>query len=191
MAYNRIGSLTQTVIPTVEPVSVAQVKSNKRIDFTDEDAFIGDLVSQARQMVEAITHRQLVNATWEYRLDCFPEVIYLPRPPLSSVTSVAYVDTSGNSQTLDTSQYVVDSNSQPGRITEAYSATWPSTYYQTDAVTITYVAGYGATAATVPWPLRRAVLLVASHYWEYRDAEVALPEGILETLDPWIEPTYA
>src|SRR5690606_36285460 len=74
------------------------------------------------------------------RFPCGP--IYLPYPPLQSVSSIGYVDPQGVAQTVGVADYQVDINSEPGRLVPAYGTTWPSTQCVLGAVTIEYVAGY-------------------------------------------------
>jgi hypothetical protein len=69
----------------------------------------------------------------------------LPKSPLLSVTSVQYVDGSGALQTLDPSQYLVDTATKPGRVTPAFGLAWPVARRQMDAVRVTFVAGHPVT----------------------------------------------
>jgi uncharacterized phiE125 gp8 family phage protein len=105
---------------TAEPVTRQQFKAHARITRDDEDGVIDGYLLAARRYVETALRRQLVNATWRLTLDCFPACIDVPLPPLSSVSSITYVDTDGATQTLNSSLYRVDTYSQPGRITPAY-----------------------------------------------------------------------
>jgi uncharacterized phiE125 gp8 family phage protein len=154
---------------TAEPVTRQQFKAHARITRDDEDGVIDGYLLAARRYVETALRRQLVNATWRLTLDCFPACIDVPLPPLSSVSSITYVDTDGATQTLNSSLYRVDTYSQPGRITPAYDQVWPATQAVTNAVTVTFVAGYGATYASVPQTIRQAICLLASHWYENRE----------------------
>lgn len=161
--------------PVVEPVTTTELKAHLRVDGTDEDTLIASLGVAARQHVEEETRRALVTQTWVLKLDEFPgsgdAEIRLPRPPLQSVTSVQYVDGNGDTQTWSSSLYVVDTADTPGNISLAYGESWPSTRAQKNAVTITYVAGYGA-ASTVPDALKAAIKLLVGHYYVNREEAV-------------------
>lgn len=165
-------SLVQTVAPTAEPLTLAEVKRYLRVDGTDDDVVIEALMVAAREEVETWTGLTLLTTTYALRLDDFPAsgIIALPRAPLQSVTSVAYLDDSAVSQTLATTQYVANTYSMPGRVELAYSGTWPSTYAQYNAVTITFVAGF--THATLPERARMAMKLLIGSYYEQREAMV-------------------
>ena len=52
-----------------------------------------------------------------------------------------------------------------------YSQTWPSETLRTsDAILIRYIAGYGATAASVPEEVKLAMLMMIGHFYENREA---------------------
>lgn len=186
-------TLTRTSDAGDEPVSLTDAKDHLRVTSTAEDAYIEALITAARQHIEEITRRALITQTWEFNLDDFPlsklvdmpwseylefrnRAILLPRPPLQSVTSVQYVDSDGSTQTLASSIYRVDTKSEPARLTEAEGETWPTTDHVTNAVTITYVAGYQPDnssppdeAANVPQPIKHAMKLLIGHWYENRE----------------------
>lgn len=128
-----------------------------------EDDYITDLITAAREYAEAVTHRAIGEQKWKLALDDFPDdkdYIELPNPPLVSVTSVTYLNSSGTSATMTASEsdgYIVDTNSEPGRIFLAYNSTWPSfTAYPYNGVEIIYTCGY--TSTTVPKKTKDAIL---------------------------------
>ncbi len=164
--------LTLHTAPVAEPISTAEAKSHARVDISADDTLIDDYIAAARRWAELYTRRQFVTATWDLTLDAFPLSdrcpIWVPLPPLQSVTSISYVDADGQTQTWDAAEYLVDSKSEPGRILPAYGETWPVTRDQANAVTVRFVAGYGLAAA-VPATLKTAVRLLVSHLYETRE----------------------
>jgi uncharacterized phiE125 gp8 family phage protein len=181
-------SLALVTAPTIEPVTLAEAKLHLRVDHGDEDALIESLVTSARTHVEHVTSRAFINQTWRLSLDAFPAEIRLPRPPLSSVTSLQYLDGNGTLQTLSASSYTVDSDAEPGRVVEAYATTWPSVRNDIRAVRVTYVAGYGATAATVPQPIKQAILLLVGHWYANREAVGTVGSDIAFAVDALLAP---
>jgi uncharacterized phiE125 gp8 family phage protein len=137
-------ALKQTIAPFAEPISLAEVRDHLRIDGDLEDAHLSALITAAREWVEGFWGRQIIAATWKLTLDQFPAEIVLPYPPLIGVTSIAYVDTAGTTQTFSSSDYQVDAESEPGRVVPAYNEDWPDTREQINAASITYTAGYAA-----------------------------------------------
>ena len=169
--------LSQSTAPTIEPVSLAEAKLHARIDGDDDNALVSLWISAARRYCETATGRQLINASWTWKLPYFPasSEFAVPKPSLSSVTSIAYIDTAGSSQTLSSSTvYEVDTTSEPGRIALRYGQTWPGTRSDINAVTVIFVAGYGDAKTDVPETFRQAILLLVSHWNEHREAATEL-----------------
>jgi uncharacterized phiE125 gp8 family phage protein len=147
----RSGPITVVTPPSVgDPViTLTEAKLNLRVSHSAEDALITRLIAGATIAAQHRTGRQLVTATLAMKLDCFPGdgLIVIERVPLQSVTSITYVDDAGATQTLAGSSYVVDTASEPARVCLAEGAVWPITDARPNAVTVTFVAGYGAAAA--------------------------------------------
>ncbi len=115
-----------------------------------------------------------MTAIWKLYLDAFPAQIRLPRPPVASITSIEYLDTDGNLQTLATTVYQSDLISEPPRIMLAEGQNWPSTQSGTyNVVTVTYVAGY-TDAASVPAAFKTAIKMWAGDLYEHREARLDL-----------------
>lgn len=170
--------LSQSAGPAAEPVTLAEARLHLRVPegYTAEDDYIEDiLIPAARQYCENVTSRQFITATWVMKMDEFPQVIWLPRPPAIAVTSITYIDTAGDSQTVTATKYTLDTYATKARITEAYGEVWPSTQTVANAVTVTWTAGYGAAATSVPAPLKAAILMVMADMYEHRLSQHELP----------------
>ena len=135
-------ALRKTSAAVAEPISLAEIKLHLRVDSSDENVLIAELLRAAREYVEVITNRQMMRAIYELTTDSFRDPFVLPRPPLRAVTSITYVDAAGTTQTMDSDDYVVDTRLEPGQVRLAYGASWPTTRGFTDDIKITYVAGY-------------------------------------------------
>lgn len=169
--FNRYA-LKLVTAPTVEPVSRTEAKLHCRVDITDDDALIDTLITAAREYCEVETDRSFINTTWDLVFDSFPDTIYIPRSPLSSVTSITYLDTAGASTTLSSTLYTTDSKGEPGRIVPAYGETWPATYAIVNAVTVRVVIGYGSASTSVPSSIIAAIKLLVGHWYQNRQAVV-------------------
>ena len=161
--------------PAVEPVTLAEAKIHLRVDVADDDLLIGTVIGAAREMVESFLRRTLITTIVDLFLDSFPGaagVIYVPSPPLQSVTSIKFFDTSGVQQTLPVADYLVDTATEPGRITPSPDAlTWENTELRTNAVVVRYVAGYGAEETDVPDAIRASILLIIADLYEHRESQ--------------------
>lgn len=169
-------SFLKTVEPATEPITLAEARAHLRVDDTSEDTYITALITVAREHAEALTDRQFITATYALSMDEFPrrscDVIRPPRPRLIGVSSISYLDTDNAAQVLSAASYQVDTVLEPGRILPGYALTWPDTYPVMNAVTITYTAGYGATATAVPKAIKQAILMLVAHWFEQREPVV-------------------
>lgn len=165
--------------PTTEPLLLLDALEHLRIDsdIDTEDTFVEQAISTCRGFVESITNRKLVTQTWELYLDGFPSKNYinLPFGNLQSVESVVIKNCLGEETELAaTTQYLVDSSSDPGRIVLPYSVSWPTfTPYPFNAVTIRFTCGYGAYM-DVPQEYKAAIKLLIGDLYENREAQVIL-----------------
>lgn len=164
-------ALSVVTEPAVEPITLTEAKAHMRIDSTADDTYITALITAVRIVTENLTGRSLVTTTWDYFMSDFPceNEILLRRPKLQSVTSLKYKDTDGTETTWDTSNYIVDIKSDPGKIVLAYGITWPTIeLYPSNPITIQYVSGYGL-AVSVPQPLKNAMFFLVAHLYENRE----------------------
>jgi len=189
-----------TVEPSVEPLTRAEAKAFILYEDTIQDDLVDTLITAARAEVERRIRRQLITATYEWKLDDFPYnsgPLYIPRPPLQSISSLAYTDTAGDAQTLtENTDFIVDIHNEPGRITPAYGTVWPNTYSEINVVTVTYNAGYGDDAADVPAQLKVAMRWIISAAFDIRPGVVEFKLYDLETrlnflLTPFVIPEFA
>ena len=172
--------------PAQEPVGLEEMKAHSRIDDADNDATISGLIVAARRWVETFTHRALLTQTLVYKIDRFPgpvtTVIALPGGNTQSVTSIAYLDTNGDSQTWTAADYITDLVSEPALIGLAYNIAWPSIREWDLPITITYDAGYGDNPGDVPEELRTAIKMLAAELYENREETIV---GAPIAVVPW------
>jgi len=160
-----------TVQPSTEPVSTSDVAANAYIvDDTSDYVYLAEqIIPAARQMVERLACRSLITQTRKQIYDCMPSWFSLRYGPVQSVTAITYVDSNEATQTLASALYDVDTSRVPGRIMMGYGDNWPLSLHKTNAVNVTYVTGYGATAASVPIIYRRAIIVLCTHWYNNRD----------------------
>lgn len=167
--------LTVVTGPATEPVGLTEAREHLGLPSTEtgHDGKLQRMIEMGRRTVEKYTRRSLINQTLKLTMSRFPESnqpIELPRPPLSSVTSVAYIDYAGTSQTLVAgTDYQTVLDSSPGRITPEVNEVWPTVETsREEAVTVTYVAGYGPDRDDVPDDLRGVVLELVAFWFSHR-----------------------
>ena len=198
----------------MEPVLAASLRALLRETTTGlPDSEANEFIKEAREWVEEYTGIALIDQTWLLTLDSWPSgptpwwdgvrdgyipdlitdphyvSIEMPRWPLSSITTVNVYDENDDATAVvvvDT--FFVDTNSLPGRITLKQNASWPVALRRTNAIEITFVAGYGAAASDVPSALVRAVKqLAASLYTNRGDGcgDLADMGGVRALLDTY------
>ena len=170
-----MNALIQTVAPTIEPVRLEEAKWHLRIDNDDSDYIIENLIKAGREHVEAILNRALMTQTWVMYLEDWPDdsdFIEIPYPPLQSVSSIIYTDTSGTPNTwVAATYYHVDTDSEPGRVILRYGAEWPSaTLAPNNPIAITFVCGYSLSQIDdVPQSIKQAILIDVADMYENRE----------------------
>ena len=162
--------LLRTVGPLNEPVSVADAKKQLEIATTDtvHDVQLTNAIIAAREQVEQDTPYACISQTFEVILDQFPcgtDPIPLPIRPVTSLSSVTYMDGS-TQETLATT--VADLDRKKRNLVLKYNQEWPSVEAQADGIVITVVAGY-PLQANVPRLIRQAILLQVAKWFEDRD----------------------
>jgi len=176
-------SLSLITAPTEEPLTLAEAKKQLGIAtaITYHDDELGRLLKAARKDAEEKTHRQILTAVWELKLDKFPSGsgrINIPLPPLAWDTEANYVkyyDTAGDEQTLSTDVYKVLAG-EPGQLALKYGQSWPTTYTEAEVVTVRFTAGYADTAAELADTeelLKAALLLLIEGSWKRDHGDVA------------------
>lgn len=168
-------SITVSVEPTWEPLSLTEAKDHLRVTDSTDDNDISAMIEAGRRHLEIETRRSIPQQTRLLKFDDGwpPFPIQLPYGPLQSVSSISYLDSNGDSQTWSSANYEVDTARDVIHL--AYNVTTPSVRIIQNAVTITYVAGYASRAA-IPEMFRHALKLwldaefngceVSARYWD-------------------------
>lgn len=159
--------------PATEPISLNEAKQHCVVDFNNDDTLISSLIVAAREYCETYQNRAYLTQTWELILDLWPQIINLPMSPTQSVSSIKYKDYEGLEKTVEASDYIVDTDSEPARIIPAHGKTWPMSepLQKIAGIRIRYVAGY-SSAVLVPQKVKQAILLLVGHWYNNREALV-------------------
>lgn len=165
--------------PTIEPVTLTEVKSHLRITHSDEDTLLDAFISSARVYTEKYLSRSLISQTWDFNYNLFPandDAIEVPLPPLKSVTSVKYYDSDEVQQTWDDTKYTVDTDAEPALIYANMDESYPSTRIFRKSVTVRAVTGYADSGASpvdladnIPSTIKTAIQMLVAHLYENRE----------------------
>ena len=136
-AAKRIGR------PAFEPVTLDEAKNFLRVDSTDDDALITDMITVARSALEDKLGIVIVRGIFERVMDCFPDVriIELWHNPVQSINHIKYIDGDGATQTFAAASYSLDNYREPARIQLGKDYSYPNTEDIVNAVKIRYYSG--------------------------------------------------
>jgi uncharacterized phiE125 gp8 family phage protein len=149
---------------TSEPVTLEEAKAQGIVDHTDDDLLLGRLIKAARDHVEHYCGVRLASETIEAKCDCFADFCRLPEAPVSSVTSITYVDVAGATQTLSTDVYEVRLEGLDPSIVLKYGQAWPA-IQPGSRITLTAAVGYDSA----PEAARHAMLMLVATWYTQRE----------------------
>lgn len=186
-------SLTKTAEGT-EPVTLVEAKLHQRIDHTSEDALLVGLITTAREMAEAFTHRAIVQSIYQLAQPCWwSGYLELPLPPLVSVDAVEYRAPGDTVYTpLDSAIWTPYPDFVPALVGLDPDASLPEVNANDPlAVRITFQAGY--TSDNIPRAIATAIMVMVGHLYEQRSAATAggeapstkIPFGFEAMLSTW------
>lgn len=156
-----------TAPPATAVLTLSEAKAQARIEGNDDDTYIDGLIKTATRTIEAHLGRRLITQTWAQSFGGFCDPLRLPYAPIQSVSGITYYDDDDIQQTVDASLYSVHEDSIGPFVTLRQGQSWPSAYARDDAVTATFVVGYG-TAADVPVNIRHAAMMLIAWLYDRR-----------------------
>lgn len=170
MANVRFDALTLVSGPAVAPVSLDEAKDHLRVEHFDDDTLIQRLVDTAIAYVDArgVLARAMISQTWAQTGYGWSGRVDLTLTPVQSLSAVKYFDTDNAEQTATLSDFRLIGGALNSYVEPVGS--WPQTFDRPDALKLEYVAGYGDAASDVPETIRNAILMLAGHWYENREA---------------------
>ena len=172
----------ETQVPeTAMPVE--ELKRHLRLGsgFADDDlqdGVLGSFLRAALAAIEARCSRALIARGFVVTLSEWRDMQGQPLPvaPVQSVSEVAVVDAYGVATVIDPAAYRLEQDSFVPQL-RPRGACLPHIPAE-GAAEVRFQAGYGPGFDDLPADLAQAVLLLAAHYYEYRD-ETALSQGCM------------
>lgn len=169
------GSVAVTALP------LAEFRAHLRLgtgfgEETLQDAVLEGYLRAALAAVEARISKVLLARDFEMTVTEWSEagVLVLPRAPVSAVSRVAMRDVTGAETVVDAAAYRLEADAHWPKV-RSVGACLPN--IGSGEAVVAFTAGFGAWA-DVPADLQQAVLLLAAHYYEYRN-ETALARGCM------------
>ncbi len=143
-----------------------------------QDGVLAGFLRAAIAAIEARTAKILLARSFQLTLADWRDATGQPFPvaPVTAVTGVTLVDRDGGEVVVDPALYRLERDSQRPRLMPV--ATLLPVIPQSGEARIAFDAGMGADFDALPADLRQAVMLLAAHYYEYRD-DTALSAGCM------------
>ncbi len=183
-------TLIRTVEAAAEPVTLADVKAHLRLDHDSEDELLAGLIRAAREDVERTAGLALIEQSWRLALDEWPRAgcVVIPLHPVREILAVTAYGSEGEASVIGPASYQADTASRPARL---HFDAQPGALRAMNGIEIDFVAGFGEAAPDVPDLLRRAMILLVAHWYEFRlsfgpgDQPVSYPAGYEHMLAPY------
>ncbi|PIR39589.1 MAG: hypothetical protein COV35_03540 [Alphaproteobacteria bacterium CG11_big_fil_rev_8_21_14_0_20_39_49] len=136
--------------PAIEPLTLTEVKTYLKVNTSDDDALITNLIITVRQATEKFLKVSLISQSRKISYDKYcPSVVKLAMGPVQSITSVTAVQRDESTSVISTNAYYLSA----GKRKLIFDANVVS-----HRVEIIYVAGYGDLADDVPNPIKQGML---------------------------------
>lgn len=172
----------ETTVPDAA-LPVAEFKAHLRLGtgFAEDggqDGLLRSFLRAALAAIEARTGKVLIERDFSWVLADWrdPVAQALPVAPVTQVHEVVIIDRLGGETVLAPAQYRLETDMQRPRL--AAAAACLPVVPRGGSARLLFRAGFGAGWADIPADLAQAVLLLAAHYYEYRD-ETALSRGCM------------
>ena len=159
--------------PTLKLVTVTECKNFLRVDFTDDDNYISDLIDMAIETIENYCNISIYEQTLVQQCDLWEETFNLLRSPIQNsgdltVEHIKYYDENDVQRVWDASNYNVDTNMSPARIyLKDDSDSYPTIATRIFPIEVKYKSGTDAVNSA-PKILKQACLLIIGHFYENR-----------------------
>lgn len=177
--------ITVTTDSAEDPVTLTEVKSWLRIDHTEDDTKLTELILSAVKTVEKYISQAIITKTFLYKTsfsfwdDYGKEYLYLPYNP-TTITSVKIYDATDTANTLTTtSQFtrkiLLGEHGYSARENQAYE--------------VIFTAGIASDASTTPEDIKIVIKEVVSYFYEGDCCKKDLGQ-ILSTLNGYVNMNY-
>jgi uncharacterized phiE125 gp8 family phage protein len=143
-----------------------------------QDAVLISFLRAAVTAIEARTSKVMLERTFELSMSHWRDLgrQTLPVAPVLAISDVEIVDRSGARTTIDSAAYWLERDTHSPRL-RSTGVALPG-IPEAGVAVVTFDAGYGLAWSDVPADLRQAAMLLAAHYYEYRN-ETSLSDGCM------------
>ena len=143
-----------------------------------QDAVLRSFLRASLAAIEVRTSKALITRGFAWSLNGWRDAggQALPLAPITTLSRLALVARDGAETDVDAESYWLERDAQAPRLRPT-GVCLPS-IPEAGSVLIAFEAGFGATWESLPADLQQAVLMLAAHYYEYRN-DTALSDGCM------------
>jgi len=159
------------------PITLASVKDHLRIEQADVsyDADLTSLIRTAQEWIYSTCHLTLTNTIYEAYFDSFPcgkDPIKIPGYPVQEIQTLGYTDL--DEGTTFIFGFQEDFIQVPSKLYPAPGEEWPTDVLpeKINAIKVTFLAGFGASATNVPDLPKHLIKLLVAHWFKNREAVI-------------------
>ena len=164
-------ALSVTTPATTQIITTAVAKTYLKVDVSDDDTLIDNLIKAATHSAEEYTNRYFEDTVLKMVGDTWTDIATLYKSPVISVSSIKYYDSDDSQQTLHASVYLVDTVSNPCQISLQVDQSFPNLSNRAMAVEVNYTVGDSAESSATEL-ITQAVLLLVGHWYQNRESVV-------------------
>jgi uncharacterized phiE125 gp8 family phage protein len=162
MENNTYYRISKTVADVIE---LSDMKLYLKVDTDDDDTLITALIKAAVNIAEKKMNCDLLTATYENCRDDIDQDLTLRRGPFYSVDKIEYLHDEVY-KSLDDSYFVVPTGGIYGRV---YEIEMPESFDDhPEAIKITFKAGFGSSAASIPEDILTGIKAHVAYMYENR-----------------------
>jgi uncharacterized phiE125 gp8 family phage protein len=176
--------------PVLEPITLVEAKAQLKIEHSTDDELISALIVAARVHLESTSRRVFVAQGWRLYRDTWPAdgIVRLSVAPLVSVDRVTVYAADGTPHDLAGTDYLADLIGAPSRLM-LKASTLTTAVRPINGIEIEVTAGYGLSGLDVPQPIRQALMMLVTRWYEGRDGlGAALVSDIPDAVEALIAP---
>ncbi len=159
---------TRVTAMSVFPVTLTEAKAHCRVDGSDDDTVISELIKGATDLVGEMTGLVLGDEVWQFGFRVTSGDVMFPKVPVQSIDQVNYIDPDGSTLSDSVANYDLFPDPERPWMRPKLGQSWPATSVREDAITVQFSAG----VAAVPAGLKTAILILVGHWFEHREAVV-------------------
>lgn len=170
-----------TVADAALPVDVFKAHLRQGTGFgedTLQDDVLRGFLRASIAAIEARTGKVLLERDFSWTLTIWRDATaqVLPVAPVKAITAIELVARDGARTSVANDAFWLEQDQQRPRV-RATGSCLPGVPHN-GSVVMTFLAGYGPVWADIPADLQQAVLLLAAHYYEFRN-ETSLSDGCM------------